>query len=412
MGSRGLGAEMEVGQEIHAVRDEAIRLEGWVAIDRTVRGESSGGLRMTPTVNEEELRLLARTMTLKYGFLGFPKGGAKAGIRGDPEGDPRRTLALLAGFGRAIRPLLATRRFHPGPDMGTNEEMIRHLLAASGIRQRKGSAWRWADSGRHTGAGLVGALFAAARRLSISRRDLSVSIEGLGAVGLSAARRLTREGVRIAAVANRFGRIRLESAFDPEAWDAFAAAEGPERIERFPGARPITHKEFLALPVHAFLPCALTHTLNGRNSDLLAARCVAPGANNPATPEATRSLEARGVLVLPDFVANAGGVLGGALSWGGIPNARAEAIAEARIGEAVETLLARAEREGLSPNDLAERTALARIERMERASSSRLALLGLSLKRKGFVPRAAGRFAASLYAARLRDRLTDWGTGT
>ncbi|RPJ41202.1 MAG: Glu/Leu/Phe/Val dehydrogenase, partial [Candidatus Latescibacterota bacterium] len=340
---------MKSDREIVRVRDDESGLDAWIAIDTLVHGESSGGLRMTADVCEEELRRLAHTMTLKYGFLGFPKGGAKAGIRFDGEKEPEKARVLLGRFGRAARPLIEKRRYFPGPDMGTDEDAIRLVLREAGVLDRENRLWRWAESGPFTGTGVAGAFLAAAERLAIPPSERSVSIEGLGAVGLGSARRLAARGVRIVGASNRYGCVHVPGGLDPERWSAFVRAEGPAKIARFPGARSVSREEFLGLPVTAFLPCAIADSLTVRNEALLGARLVVPGANNPTTPEARIALERRGVVVLPDFVTNAGGVLGGALAFAGLPVDRAADRVEAVLAGAVRSLLAKAEAKGIAP---------------------------------------------------------------
>lgn len=393
--------------EIVPVRDEAAGLEGWVAIDRTVRGQSSGGLRVSPTVDAGELARLARVMTLKYGFLGMPKGGAKAGIRFDPEGDPDRVLDLLARFGRAIRPLIETRRYVPGPDMGTDEERIRHVIGAAGLRKSEGKTWRWAGQGRFTAAGVVGAFEAAIRKTG-GTDGTTIAIEGMGAVGGSAARLLARRGYRVVAIANRDGRIHDDRGIDVEEWNAFAARVGPRRIAEFPGAKPISARDFLRLPVTAFLPCAVTDTIRAGDAPEFGAKLVVPGANLPVEPEARPLLEARGIVVLPDFVTNAGGVLGGALEYGGASADDAARFVTGAIGDAVSALLDRAARDGVSPTILAERAASARFERVSRAAAGRTALVLLRLRRHGLLPRPLARALAVAYAKRVAARIRDF----
>ncbi|MBN1826908.1 MAG: Glu/Leu/Phe/Val dehydrogenase [Candidatus Eisenbacteria bacterium] len=387
------------------VEDREAGLLGWVVIDSAVAGQSSGGLRMHPRVDDTELRLLARTMTRKYAFLGMPKGGAKAGIRHDPEDDPERVFDLLARFGRVIRPLILSRAYIPGPDMGTDDERIRALFRASGAPFRPGDLWRYELSGRFTAAGVTESFFRAVAALGIPEKDLSVAVEGVGAVGLEAARMLARRGVRIAAIANAYGRIAKAGGIDPEDWAGFARRAGCEKIAGFPGATPLTHEEFLALPVTAFLPCATIHTIDEKDAGRLAAPVIVPGANDPLAPGARSALEARGVLVLPDFVVNAGGVLGGALAHAGIGETEVLERTSALIGDVVEHLLRRSDSLGAAPAALAERLAHTRRERAVRGLRPRLLLLGLVLQRTGLLFPAARRAAARRYAAGLAKSL-------
>jgi len=111
---------------------------GYLAIDSMVRGQASGGVRMLPDITSSEMAALAKVMTLKYGFLGIPRGGAKAGIIADPSLPQEKRRALLKAFAESIRPFLNSRRFLPGPDMGTNAEDIAFMMEAIGLRRRPG----------------------------------------------------------------------------------------------------------------------------------------------------------------------------------------------------------------------------------------------------------------------------------
>lgn len=390
--------------EIIPVRDPEAGLEGWVAIDRTVRGQASGGLRMTPWVDGDELALLARTMTWKYGFLGIPKGGAKAGIRFDGEREPERVPDLLARFGRAIRPLIQSRRYVPGPDMGTDEERIRHLLRSCGCLGREGEAWRWAESGRYTAAGVVGA-FHAARRAAGGKGRPTAGIEGYGAVGGSAARMLAEEGVSVVAIAIRQGAVHNDKGIDLDVWESFLRSGGAADTRRFSGGETISREEFLRLPVSAFLPCAVTHTIREADAPIVGAPLIVPGANNPIEPAARGILESRGVVILPEFVTNTGGILGGALEHGGLSPDEASRRSREAIGGAVAALLDGASRRGLTPTDLAERTVRVRFERVAAAPTSPLLLGALALRRRGLLPRPLSRLLAASYGDRIARRV-------
>jgi len=390
-----------VPEEIITVSEESEGLLGWVVIDTTVRGQSSGGLRMHPALTEPELRDLARTMTLKYGFLGMPKGGAKAGIRFDPEKDRAEALRLLGLFGKAIRPIIESRRFLPGPDVGTGAREITHLFRECGAPFREEELWSYEDSGGHTAAGVVEAYRRVAARLSIPPEESTVVIEGSGAVGNAVFRKLTAMGVRVAALSNRFGWIFNPNGIDGPAWTSFLASCGPEEITRFPGAEEVTREEALRFPAAAFLPCALSHTIGEKEAAWLVAKVVVPGANNPWTPQARLRLESRGILLLPDFVVNSGGVLGGALQHGGLSREEAERKVADLVGRAVDVLLEKAESLSLSPIVLAEEASTRRFRAMRNAPSSRILLALLAMKRRGLIPSTLGPFLARRFAARL-----------
>lgn len=390
--------------EIIPIDDEKLGPIGYVAIDSTIRGQAGGGLRMHADLDETELAALARTMTLKYGFYGIPKGGAKGGIRFDPEEDRSRVRRRIAAFGRAIRPLMETRRYFPGPDLGTSDAEIRYLIEESGLASRDRLLWDTSRSGRYTAAGVAASVLRAAEHLGVRPGKCAVQVEGLGAVGLPLAEMLAARGVRVVAVSNRHGTVHRDTGIDMGKLKEHLAESGG-RLDGFAGAEPIGREEFIALPTTALLPCALSFSLGSDDAGRLRCRAVVPGANAPFAPGAREIARAAGITVLPDFVANAGGVLGGALAFGALaPRAVEESVADL-VGGAAGRLLNRATETGEDLRELAERIALHRFERMKKAPASRLLLLGLALRRRGLVPAAAARIFARRFAARLEGEL-------
>ncbi len=295
--------------EIITVRDGG-GLIGFVAIDSEVCGKASGGLRMHAEVSEDELSLLARTMTLKYGFLGMPKGGAKGGIRFDPEGDPDEMRAILGRFGRAIAPLIVSGRYVPGPDMGVGDGSLLHLMACSGVPFRAESPWRFQAQGDFTAAGVVESFDRALGWLGVPAAGRTASIEGVGAVGLNVVRRLARLGTRVTAVATRRGAIRVKDGLDPEQWASFVQKHGESALHSYPGAEAIDRAGFLGQRVSAFIPCAHHHTVAAGDVAALGSKLIVAGANNPLSNDARKAAELIGIVVLPEFITNAGGVLG------------------------------------------------------------------------------------------------------
>ena len=140
---------------------------GYVAIDSTIHGRSCGGLRMLPDIDEAEIQALARTMTLKYGFLGLPQGGAKAGVIGNPEAPEPERLKRLVEFGHAIEPLLRTKTFVPNADMGTHSADIRYMLNAVGIRVGRRELQE-DSSGFYTAHSVLAAVVQSARHMGLN----------------------------------------------------------------------------------------------------------------------------------------------------------------------------------------------------------------------------------------------------
>jgi glutamate dehydrogenase (NAD(P)+) len=348
---------------------------GCVVIDATVSGRARGGLRLMPDVTEAELRLLARSMTLKYGWLGLPQGGAKAGVVGDPEGPAAERRERLAAFARAFAPLLRSRAYIPDSDMGTTNDDIRRVAAAAGLPAKR-REWRVGISGYYTALTVLASARAALQLAGRPLAGATAAIEGYGKVGSALGRLLAGAGARVVAVSSLRGARYHPEGLPVERQDPFTAE-----------AEELPLSALFELPVDLLCPCARHHSIDAAAAPRVHAAAVAPGANNPLTAEAEASLTARGVLVIPDFVANCGGVLGGTMEFASLPAARIRLLIETRFAAGVERLL----RAPGSPRANAEREALARFEETRRRAESRSPLgwaweLGLELYRRGWIP--------------------------
>lgn len=179
------------------------RVLGYVAIDSTIRGRSCGGLRMLQDIDEVEIRALARSMTLKYGFLGLPQGGAKAGVIGNPDASRPERLDRLVEFGHAIKPLLLSKTFIPTSDMGTDSDDIRHMLNAVGIhvgrRELKNNS-----SGFYTAHSVWTGINQSAKHIGLDLYKSTAAIEGFGHVGRPLAILLTNAGMRVVALSKLY----------------------------------------------------------------------------------------------------------------------------------------------------------------------------------------------------------------
>jgi glutamate dehydrogenase (NAD(P)+) len=363
---------------------------GYVVIDSTVSGRATGGLRMLPDIDEAEMRGLARAMTLKYGFLGQPRGGAKAGVRGDPEAPLEERQQRLAAFGRAIAPLLLKRVYAPATDMGTTNADIQYLLESIGMRLRRREL-RPNQSGDYTALTVFAGAKQAARQRGLVLSECSVAIEGFGKVGSPLARLLAEAGARVVAISTLKGALFNPQGLDVRRLQELAAVARSAVVERYPDAECIDRAALLELPVDILCPCARHDSLHVGNAPRIAARIICPGANNPVTPEAERVLFERGVLCLPDFVANCGGVLGGTMEFASVSRERIESFVDRHIGARIARLLGEAERRRVLPREIAVPLALRRFEEVQRSAAhptplARLFELGLEFYRRGWVP--------------------------
>jgi glutamate dehydrogenase/leucine dehydrogenase len=344
--------------KILCVRDPAAALEAVVVVDNTACGPAVGGVRMAPDVTVEEVARLARAMTFKNAAAGLAHGGGKAGIVADPRLPADRKARLVRAFGRAIRDLV---EYIPGPDMGTDEACMGHLHdeigRAVGLPRVLGGIPL--DTIGATGFGLAIAAEVAQEFAGLTLRGTRIAIQGFGAVGRHAARFLAERGAVLVAAADSRGAIASPRGLDVARLIAFKA-EG-RQLHEFPGATPIEGKELVAVDCDIWIPAARPDVLDAENAGRLRAKLVLQGANIPATAEAERLLDARGILSVPDFVANAGGVICAAVEYQGGTQAQAFAAIEEKIRANTHAVLARARAGRLLPRAAAEELARARV---------------------------------------------------
>jgi glutamate dehydrogenase (NAD(P)+) len=339
-GPGGLAGRDRGGPEIV----ELGSVPGFVVFDLPGVPVSAGGTRLAPDVSVAEVALLARAMTYKFAALGAQVGGAKAGVRGDPADRAGRD-ALMARFCAAIAPLADAGRFLTGPDMGTAEEDFAPLRA----RRAAPAAIRAVVDGVPfedvlTGYGVAAAAEAALRAgwgIGVGGWDgRSVAVEGFGKVGGGVAREVTRRGGRVVAVSTIAGCVADPAGLDVELLLALRRVDGDACVLRY--GRPAGPPGLLFTAVNAdvVVPGTRPGTISGRTAGLLppGVRVVAPAANAPYTAEGAEVLRQRGIVALPDFVCNAGAVIGYRSAADATPDevlAAVEATTTELIGEAL-----------------------------------------------------------------------------
>jgi len=362
----------------------------FIVIDSTIGGCSRGGLRIVPDLSEAELCVAARTMTLKYGLVGVPQGGAKAGIRGNAEASLEERRQLLSDFAAAVRPYLMQRTYQPDADLGTRGEDIRWMMCSGGfpVKHRE---WQGRHSGYFTAVSCVAAAQAAVEWRQGRLPGCRVAIEGFGSVGSAAADFLSRRGARVVAISTSRGALYDPEGLDVERLQAMAKEMGSRIVEEYDQSFAVQLQDLLELPVDLLVPCARHFSLHTENASRITAPIICPGANNPATPEAEAAFFDRGQLFLPDFVCNSGGVLGGTMEFAGIGLEQAALLIEAWMRRTIPDLLEQAESRGLTVRSIAEPVALERHQMVRAAAEnpslgSRLMNLALESHRRGWLP--------------------------
>jgi len=378
---------------------------GYVAIDSTVGGRSCGGLRMLQDIDEAEIRALARSMTLKYGFLGLPQGGAKAGVIGDPEAPQAERLNRLVKFGHAIKPLLNTKTFVPTSDMGTNDADIRYMLNAVGIyvgrRELQSNS-----SGYYTAQSVLAGVVESARHMGLNLSKCAAAIEGFGNVGRPLTNLLDKAGIKVVAISTSRGGLYNPRGLEVDRLIRSADEAGSQVVEIYREGQFIKHEALLELPVDVLCPCARWNSIHSGNAVRISAHIICPGANNPVTSEAERALFEREVLCLPDFVTNCGGVLGGTMEFASVSRKKITAFIDRHIGERISWLLNETKAKSVLPRDVATPFALHRFEQVVRSADhptplGQLFNVALEFYRRGWIPGSLVSALSPLYFKRI-----------
>ena len=349
----------ELGPEkVLIIREPRIGLEAVVVVDNVACGPAIGGVRMAPDVTVEEVARLARAMTLKNAGAGLPHGGGKSGIAADPASPPDRKEALIRTFARMIRGLT---EYIPGPDMGTNETCMAWISdeigRAVGLPRVVGGIPL--DEIGATGLGLAVSAEVAAGAAKLPLDGARVAIEGFGSVGQHAARFLARRGVRLVAASDSRGAVHQPGGLDVDALIAHKRAG--RGVSAFAGATPMKREELVGVECDIWIPAARPDTLTAANVGRLRAKLVLQGANIPATDDAEAQMHARDILSVPDFIANAGGVICAAVEFHGGSQAQAFATIEEKIRRNTEETLERARTSRLLPRHAATEMVRGRI---------------------------------------------------
>jgi glutamate dehydrogenase (NAD(P)+) len=287
------------------------------------RGPYKGGIRFHSSADLDEVRALAALMTWKTALVDLPFGGAKGGVQCEPHLMSERELQQMTRrFTLNISYVLGVNRDIPAPDLNTNAQTMAWIMDAYGQRhgytpaivtgkpvELGGSLGREAATGR----GVVMVAEETARHFGTELEGASVAIQGFGNVGSWTARLIKDHGVRIVAVSDVRGGIYRESGLDIDEVLRHQAESGS--VIGAPGTEPISNEDLLLLDVDWLIPAALGGVIHARNAEKIQARFIVEAANHPVTPEADALLTDRGVQIMPDIMANSGGVTVSYFEW-------------------------------------------------------------------------------------------------
>ncbi|MCG6897853.1 MAG: Glu/Leu/Phe/Val dehydrogenase [Thiocapsa sp.] len=342
------------------VYEPSIELRGILVVDNVARGPSIGGVRMAEDVSVEECFRLARAMTFKNAAAGLPHGGGKAVLFGDPRMEKARKQTLIRGLAKALR---TEEDYIFAPDMGTDEECMAWVKDEIGrvVALPREVGGIPLDEIGATGWGLLNATEVALESCGFALQGARLVVQGFGAVGRHAARFLTERGALLVGAADSRGAIHNPAGLDVQALQRIkdeggSVADSPEgeRLER---------DAVVGLPCDIWIPAARPDVVDESNVDQLQARLVVEGANIPFTPGAEQRLHERGVLVVPDFIANAGGVICAAMELHGSTETAALEAIEERVRRNTRIVLEDARRRAILPRQAAIEMAEARVRK-------------------------------------------------
>jgi len=305
--------------------DGSVRVfEGYRVVHNMTRGPAKGGIRYHPAVTHDEVKALAMWMTWKCALMALPFGGAKGGVVCDPKRLSANELERLTRrYTTEIINEIGPEKDIPAPDVGTDSQVMAWIfdtysmnVGHSVLGVVTGKPLALGGSVGRDQATARGALYCIRTALQKDGKrfpDTRIAIQGFGNVGSNLARLLAEEGARIVAVSDSTGGVANPYGIDVDAAIAHKRATGT--VQGLPGAEDVTNAELIELECDVLAPCALEQVINADNAARVRARMVCEGANGPTTPDADAVLEDRGILVLPDVLANAGGVVVSYFEW-------------------------------------------------------------------------------------------------
>ncbi len=342
------------------VHEPSVGLRAILVIDNIAKGPSIGGVRMAPDVSTEECVRLARAMTLKNSAAGLPHGGGKAVLYGDPKMPKAQKEELIRAMANALR---QTEDYIFAPDMGTDEECMAWVKDEIGrvVALPREIGGIPLDEIGATGWGLTHAVAVALEYCDFDLKGARLVIQGFGAVGKNAARFLSERGAVLVAAADSRGTIHNPNGLDVGRLIDIKQSGGS--LADYEDADKLDCDAVVGIDCDIWIPAARPDVIHEGNVDQLKARLVVEGANIPITHGAERILSDRGVLCIPDFIANAGGVICAAMEYHGSSEGAAMQTIEEKLRRNTRQVLEDAVKRGILPRQASNELALARVRK-------------------------------------------------
>jgi glutamate dehydrogenase (NAD(P)+) len=321
---RSCEREVTISIPVHMDDGSLQVFTGYRVQHSTSRGPAKGGIRFAPNVNLDEVRALAAWMTWKCAVVNVPFGGGKGGVICDPFKMSRSELEKLTRrYTAGIMDILGPDRDVPAPDMNTDGQIMAWIMDTYSMHQRQmlpavvtgkpiplgGSLGRVEATGR----GVMLVAREALKHLGMTPEQCTAAVQGCGNVGLISALQLQKLGVKVVAISDIHGGFHNKNGIDLEAVRVHMQKQ--KRLDGLEVGDRITNSQLLELPVDILVPAATENVITSRNAANIKARVIAEGANGPVTAGADKVLDQKGIFIVPDILANAGGVTVSYFEW-------------------------------------------------------------------------------------------------
>lgn len=352
--------------------DPKTGMEGFLVIDNTVKGPGKGGIRMTPNVTVEEVARLAKTMTWKNALADIPFGGAKSGIV-LKEGINKKEL--IQAFARFIG-ILTPKKYIAAPDVNTGEEEMKWFVEATGdwrsatgkpadlcmiAMGKKGQKCGIPHEFGSTGWGVAHSTRIAAKLLSLDLSKATVAIHGFGNVGTFAYKYLTEMGATVVLIADSRTAVYSKDGFSNKNINEWIKKR--KKLADFPEGKKLKPEEFWTIPVDILIPASVTDVINESNWKDIKTKIIVEAANIPMKEEIEKKFFEKGVLIVPDFVANAGGVISSYAEYKGYNPKRMMDFVEMKIVKTTNAVIGKSLKEKRNPREVALEIAKERIRK-------------------------------------------------
>ena len=345
------------------IHQPSVGLKAVLVVDNVAIGPSIGGLRMAPDVSTEECFRLARAMTFKNAAAGIPHGGGKSVIYGDPKMPQKQKEKLIRTLARALE---GETHYIFGPDMGTNEECMAwvkdEINRSVGLPREIGGIPL--DEIGATGFGIYHAIDVALAFCDFDIHGARVAVQGFGAVGMNAARFLTEKGAKLIAAADSHGTIHNPNGLNVT--ELIRLKEEGNSVVKFKGGKASDRDAIIGIECDIWIPAARPDVVNDDNVHKMNTRLVVQGANIPLTSGAEKYLYDKNVLCIPDFIANAGGVICAAMEYKGMSETATLQVIEEKLRRNTALILEESVNKGIMPRKAAENMARRRLEKAMR----------------------------------------------